>query len=467
MSSPLRWIRTGDGPIPRTARRGRRLAARTAVWVSRRRISSYMESVTLAHSPPVSQRRSTRAPTPRIVTLSTYALGPRQTGGQLRGWHLNGALAASGRYQIEALSLTTDPRHVATIEYNNRFRETRIGYSEEFYRQETSLRLLAGPTAITDIAAARMWPAISEFRQHADRLLTGAHGVLLIQPYLIDVARTFTDAPIALDEHNDELMLKREMIASNTAGRWLVEQVRDIETRAILESSLLTATTEEDLEALTHRHPSASRIAVVPNGVDTSTIEFVTGSDRLRRGRAISQETGIPTTAPTALFIGSGHRPNIEAGRAIIHFAHHLPEVQFLLAGRHSERLHRRGLPDNVSLLGVVDDDLLELLLTGSTVALNPMEGGSGSNLKVLSYLAAGLPVVSTSVGTRGIDAEDAGIVTAGIEDFPSAIASLVATTTRERSVNGRHYVEAHCDWRALGTQFSTLIEQMLETAHD
>ncbi len=39
-----------------------------------------------------------------------------------------------------------------------------------------------------------------------------------------------------------------------------------------------------------------------------------------------------------------------------------------------------------------------------ASVAVNPMVSGSGTNLKIVEYLAAGVPVVSTPFGMRGLD---------------------------------------------------------------
>ncbi len=465
MGAILRWLRSNDGTIPVAVRRARRVMARLHVWSTGTTIPRAMDNVIAANvhvpRPATVHRTGTQR---RVVALSTYALGPRQTGGQLRGWHLNHAISSLPEVTVDAVSLTTDPGLHGSVQFGESYTEHRVMYSDDFYAAETRLRLLAGPTAITDVAAALMWQKNAEFVRIAGDLIRRADLVLLVQPYLIGATKFFNpEATIALDEHNDEFALKSEMIASNSAGAWLLDNVGQIEYRAIRESSLLTATTSEDLKDLARRHLPSAQMEVIPNGVDTAEIEFVTGHDRLRRSQALESELGLRTHHPTALFIGSGHRPNIEAGRRIIEFAEHTPEVEFVLAGRHSERLHRHRLPNNVHLLGVVDDELLDLLLAGCTIALNPMAAGSGSNLKLLSYLAAGLPVVSTYVGTRGIDADEAAVVCCELQEFPDAINSLIANSTRERSITGRQYVQDHCDWQAIGARFRALVEELME----
>jgi glycosyltransferase involved in cell wall biosynthesis/GT2 family glycosyltransferase len=61
-------------------------------------------------------------------------------------------------------------------------------------------------------------------------------------------------------------------------------------------------------------------------------------------------------------------------------------------------------LPPNVDLLGVIPQEQLYTVLRASDIALNPVMMGSGTNLKLLQYMAAGLPIISTQAGIRGIE---------------------------------------------------------------
>ena len=105
-----------------------------------------------------------------------------------------------------------------------------------------------------------------------------------------------------------------------------------------------------------------------------------------------------------AVFMGSGHPPNAEAADFIVRtLAPALPEVGFDIVG---SCLQEGSYPPNVRRHGVVDDAAKNRLLGLADLALNPMAAGSGSNVKVLEYFAHGLPVLSTSFGMRGIQAE-------------------------------------------------------------
>ena len=60
--------------------------------------------------------------------------------------------------------------------------------------------------------------------------------------------------------------------------------------------------------------------------------------------------------------------------------------------------------------------------LSAADVAVNPVGFGSGSNIKMPVYLAAGLPIVTTPVGLRGFEELAAHAVVADPEGFVEAI---------------------------------------------
>lgn len=453
---PADWLRTSDAPVARQVRALRRLAARADARRRHGSVPAAMDA-TVASVGRLPRREVVRrtAPPRRVVALSTYPLHPGSAGGQLRGLHLAGALAAEADVEVDVLSTTVDRELAGERRLGPHLRETTVAYTPEHLARDTALRLPSGPVSITDISVALMWAGLPQLVARLDDLLADATAVVLVQPYLVPAVQCRgAGLPIVADEHNDEWELKAGILPRNDGGRWLLQRVDEIERAAVEHAALVTATTDADLRTLERRYRLPEHRAVVPNGVDTTQIEFVTGGDRARRKVAVAQELGLDVNRPVALFVGSGHGPNIDAGRRIAALAPTLPDVQFVLAGRHSAALGLRRVAGNVRTLGVVPEDLLDLLLAGCDVALNPMEGGSGSNLKLLTYLAAGIPVVSTVVGARGIDAGVAGVYTCELDELGDGIAVLLAETAPERSEAGRDYVVRHCDWSAIGARF-------------
>lgn len=103
----------------------------------------------------------------------------------------------------------------------------------------------------------------------------------------------------------------------------------------------------------------------------------------------------------------------------------------------------------NVTFLEGVDD--LDKELKAYDVALAPLFEGSGTRLKLLDYLASGLPVIATSVAAEGLDAAIHSYLI--IEDDISKYAALIESITSDpqelaiRAQKGREFVERVYDW--------------------
>ena len=218
-------------------------------------------------------------------------------------------------------------------------------------------------------------------------------------------------APMIYDAQNGEGALKAEMYRPTPAGRALAQAVCDIETETVRRSLLVTAASATDLALLAGLTPTMAPFELVPNGCDAQAVNYVEGRERIARREAYLLRThgqGLaPHTRFLAVFVGSAHPPNIEAAAQLVRVADQLPHVLLVLVGSHAAQLDRTRtpLPENVIAAGVVSDQQLGLVLSACDVALNPISSGSGTNIKMLDYFAAGAPVIATEVGARGLGA--------------------------------------------------------------
>lgn len=81
------------------------------------------------------------------------------------------------------------------------------------------------------------------------------------------------------------------------------------------------------------------------------------------------------------------------------------PEARLYVVGAHPSREVRALASANVVVTGFVEDPLE--YFAKCQVAVAPLRMGAGIKIKVLEYLAAGLPVVATPVGAEGIEHEE------------------------------------------------------------
>ena len=120
----------------------------------------------------------------------------------------------------------------------------------------------------------------------------------------------------------------------------------------------------------------------------------------------------------------------------------------------------------NVLLLGQISNEEKLELYRISDVALNPMLSGSGTNIKMLDYMAAGLPVITTPVGARGLDIENYNnAIICDVSEFPKKIREL--TNDKDLydrlSRNGRKLVVEKYDWENITKRMAKILEGKLE----
>lgn len=132
---------------------------------------------------------------------------------------------------------------------------------------------------------------------------------------------------------------------------------------------------------------------------------------------------------PCCLFVGSRFGPNIVAVERIRALAPAVPDIGFVIAG--SVAAEERA--DNFVTLGVVSETVLTLLYRVAALSLIPLPHGTGSSLKTLEAMGAGLPVLGTSVAFRGlaIDPGVHGFVEDDLARWPMLIGEVFAAPER------------------------------------
>jgi glycosyltransferase involved in cell wall biosynthesis len=197
--------------------------------------------------------------------------------------------------------------------------------------------------------------------------------------------------------------------------------------------------------------PPSAAVHVVPNGTDYEAIQRPGDPDGL------AASLGIAEDRPVCLFIGSfDYEPNAAAARLITRrLAPALPDVTFLLVGRNPPETDA----PNVYAPGYVDDLVDALRL--ADIALCPLPRGSGTKLKMLDYFAAGLPIVTTSVGTQGLPVQDDEhvLVRDDVEGMSRAIRELIEDGTRRRRLGERaHRLGERFAWQRLLSEYDDIL---------
>ena len=336
-----------------------------------------------------------------VVVLSTFPVIPPAGGGQSRIFHLYEALARTGDARITLLTLGTGDDPPDSVISQNGLRERRIAPTAEQGEDEARLRGRIGISS-ADIAAIDGWRKNTRFVRALAEELADADVAVASHPYLVKAIAAHYNGPLWYEAHNVEADLKAAVLPETDDGRAVLADVERVESLCCQSAELVFACTEGDLDRLHARFGITGKRAVVPNAVDPDRVTYIPPGDRRERKRALGFDDHL-----VALFMGSSHPPNVEALYHVIALAAARPEVAVLVVGSVCQDLPRTGLPANLRPLGLVSDAEKKVVLQASDVGLNPMASGSGSNLKMLDYMAAGLVVLTTPFGMRGLDLTD------------------------------------------------------------
>lgn len=121
---------------------------------------------------------------------------------------------------------------------------------------------------------------------------------------------------------------------------------------------------------------------------------------------------------------------------------------------------------NNVIMLGQIDDEEKLKLYESGDVALNPMQSGSGTNIKMLDYMAAGLPVISTPTGARGLEIESyKHAVVCDISEFPKSIKEVLENDQLRNNLihNGRKLVLEKYDWKKIAEDMDQSLQRVVK----
>ncbi len=314
--------------------------------------------------------------------------------------------------------------------------------------------------AVWENEVLRMPAAVADTRRHcrllAPRLRAAAQRYDIVHfehDRLAPLARQpgLPRRTITLHYLRSEQAAQRLAYKTSPAGRWLARRARKValgfERGVLQDVDRVFVTSPDDAAALD------GDCIMVPNGVDVSEI----------------RPAPLPDS-PRLVFTGRlDWLPNVEGLSWFCRSV--LPRVRSQVSEVRLDVVGFRPVPDVLALRddGVeVHPDVPSTLpyLHGARVAVIPLHVGSGTRLKALEALAAGRPVVGTTVGLAGLDLQPGR--TAEVTDDPDEMAAAIVRLldddqrASDLAAAGRRHVEEHFDWGPIGDAF---VEQMLKLA--
>lgn len=397
------------------------------------------------------------APKPRrplTLVLNDYSVRDAVSGGSKRIYSL---MRNIGRTSDVAMLCLHDKPVVELEELVPGFTEVRVPKTAEHKAFESGVNS-RNWISINDLSAALFCLDNPILKRLFRRIGDNADTVVFSHPYMAPLLDSVgKHKTVVYESHNVEAGMKADILKPHSDGEILTSFVEKLESYLLERSDAVICTTEADRTALAELRPDIDG-TVVLNGCEVLPANAAKSAIAQRRHRDLAK--GF-----SAVFIGSGHPPNVEAAKALCaNVLPRFPGMQLWVIGSVCESLDSFAHLSGLRRFGVVSDQEKHRLLLEADIALNPVVSGGGSNLKIADYLGYALPTVSTPDGVRGFAIEDGVHVLVRPQDrFVEAIEELVASPEKcsALAAAGHAMASASLDWARLSEQYEAVLRRV------
>ncbi|MGR9592354.1 glycosyltransferase family 4 protein [Bacillus thuringiensis] len=393
----------------------------------------------------------------KLLVLNHFpTILPPNTGGVLRYFHIYNQL--SKFYDVTLLSQKYIPE-VEEIEYSPTFREVKIPTNDEQHKIDKQLILEKmeprfSTHAALSCALIKKTPPI--FLDYYNKFYKSTDIIFHESPFTLkyDINFDLGDKPRVYNSHNHEAIFAKEVWHGKNARKY-IQYVTRMEQYLVENANLVFATSEEDKNSFIHSfNVSSKNIKLVPNGINPNVWY------KRKKADSISSRK-------TALFIGSMHEPNIDIVNFIIsHLALKCETIDFIIAGQCGKKFSNCTLP-NIKIMGEVNEEQKLKLFSESDIAINPAFFGTGTKIKTLEFLSAGIPLVSTAVGVKGMYLQnEKHYIHATHEEFSSTLNKEIVKTDQLEAISlqGQEHVNKLFSWENIAKKIKVHLDLLGST---
>ncbi|QNK51428.1 glycosyltransferase family 4 protein [Brevibacterium sp. PAMC23299] len=390
----------------------------------------------------------------KILVLNFFpTIFPPNTGGVLRYFHLYHEL--SKFYDITLLSQKYTPE-VEVLNYSETFREVKIPDDDVQHQIDEKLfKEGIGPRFSTHAAltCALLDGPPPTFLEYYNLFYKKSDIVIHDSPFMLkyDINFGLDNKPRIYNSANHESEFAKH-VWYGKRSREYINYVTHLEKSLVKNAALVFATSEEDRKSFRKAfNVDIDKIKLAPNGINPGE-----WNQRVNNQSVNSKVT--------AFFIGSMHQPNIEIVEFIVsQLANKCENIDFIVAGQCGS-----GFSDfstrNIKILGEVDQKQKLQLFSEADIAINPAYFGTGTKIKTLEFLSAGIPLVSTDIGVKGMRlAQDTHYFHANHQNFALILNKISRDRTLLETValNGQRYINQNFSWEAIAKKLKKRIDAL------
>jgi polysaccharide biosynthesis protein PslH len=393
----------------------------------------------------------------KILMLTPYLPFPPSSGGQIRSYNLIKQL--SKKHEITLFCYIRNKGEEKFIpELKKYCKKIRV-----FGRRRAWSPLnviLAGLTQYPFLVCIYL---SRSFRKAVSEELAGSHYDLIhAETFYVMTNIPETKTPTLLVEQTIEYLVYKHYVESlkNPIFRWLlsidVAKLKFWEKYFWAKADGVVAVSEEDKKEMLDLDPKL-KVDIVPNGVNLDFFKI---------------KNSWNDKNPRILFVANFKwLQNIEAVKLLLDHVFPIinrkdPGVRVWIVGQHIPKEILDYKSENILIDNLKEDDQegIRNAYFEASAFVSPLRGPGGTRLKHFGAMAAGLPLVTTSVGAEGLGAKDGREVI--VKDDPEGLADAVLrvlndpTYAKNIADNARRLVEEKFSWYKMGEYLDKIYEK-------
>jgi polysaccharide biosynthesis protein PslH len=393
----------------------------------------------------------------KILWLSPTLLHPTTRGGQIRTLGMLRCLHR--RHEIHYVGLF-DGRSPEAIERSSEYC-SRLYPVVHTLTPKTSARFwgeVAG-SLVSPVPALVARKRSAGMRERVAGLLREHRFDRIVSDFLTPVVNLPPGAPFVIFQHNVETLIWRRYAEQardpvrKAYFRLQAGRVFDYERDACRRATHVIAVSERDAATMAGEF-GVERLSWVPTGVDVDYFQAPAVPD--------------PGVAADMVFVGSmDWMPNIDgirwfAQKVLPIIRRRRPAASLTVVGR-TPPPEVRAMAEadaGIRVTGTVPD--VRPYLWSGGISIVPLRIGGGTRLKIYEAMAASLPVVSTTIGAEGLEADSPRTIRIADspEDFAAGCLALLedAETRRRMAIDAAELVRTRFSWESVTCRFEEIL---------
>ena len=396
--------------------------------------------------------------TQTLLVLGTYSVDTPFGGGK---YVLNNLFRRiSARYNIHFLSLVESDKTFKDTLVSPNFKNIQIPQNTEQAKIQWELEKEIS-TDIFDVLQINYWQKNPEYVNTVKKYLESADAIILEHPYFVNLVKSLSPKiTIIYHAHNVEFIQKESILSPE-----LLKDVKNAEQTACDLAQQIWVSSESEKNQFVEIYGVAEeKIRILPHGIDLFSSPFI---ERESHKEIKSKQAEI-NDKTVFVFTGSWHPPNLESVEFIISDLSPInKDYHYFIVGNVTDyyvREHpKTKIPENVTMLGQVSDSEKISIYKLSDYAINPMFSGAGTNIKMLEYMAVGLPIISTKFGARGLKFSK-NMLVCDKENFGKTIESAVNSKYEASTCISENYmiVKNEFDYDLISRKCNSFLMELL-----